>query len=80
VLFNKFKRVKAFVFDVDGVLSNGDVLVTESGEQLRTFNTRDGYAVQLAVKKGYPVAIITGGNSAGVRLRMEGLGVRDVFM
>lgn len=79
-MFSKFKNVKAFVFDVDGVLSNGDVLVTESGDQLRTFSTRDGYALQLAVKRGYPIAIITGGKSKGIRARMNGLGIVDVFI
>lgn len=80
MIFDQFKRVKAFVFDVDGVLSDGNVLVTEQGEQLRSFNIKDGYAIQLAVKKGYPIAIITGGKSSGVQKRMEALGVEDVFM
>lgn len=79
-MFNKFKNVKAFVFDVDGVLSNGEILVTESGNQLRTFSTRDGYTLQLAVKRGYPIAIITGGKSKGIRDRMNGLGIADVFI
>ncbi|WP_257669048.1 KdsC family phosphatase [Parapedobacter tibetensis] len=80
MLFEKFKQVRAFVFDVDGVLSDGSILVTEQGEQLRTFNTRDGYAIQLAVKKGYPIAVITGGRSLGVKLRMEGLGIKDIYI
>ncbi|MFC3196773.1 KdsC family phosphatase [Parapedobacter deserti] len=79
MLFDKFKQVKAFVFDVDGVLSNGEILLTEKGEQLRSFNIKDGYAMQLAVKKDYPMAIITGGSSIGIRRRMEGLGISDVF-
>ena len=72
-------NVKAFAFDVDGVFS-GNIFLTESGEQLRTMNIKDGYAVQLAVKKGYPIAIITGGYSEGIRKRFEGLGVTDIFM
>lgn len=80
VLFDQLKRVKAFVFDVDGVLTNGEVLVTEEGEQLRSFYIKDGYALQLAVKQGYPIAIITGGKSLGVKLRLEGLGIKDVFI
>jgi 3-deoxy-D-manno-octulosonate 8-phosphate phosphatase (KDO 8-P phosphatase) len=80
MLFDKLKRVKAFVLDVDGVLTNGEVLVTEQGEQLRSFSIRDGYALQLAVKKGFPIAVITGGRSEGVRLRLKGLGITDVFM
>lgn len=80
MLFDKLKRVKAFILDVDGVLTNGEVLVTEQGEQLRSFNIRDGYALQLAVKKGFSIAVITGGRSEGVRLRLEGLGITDIFM
>ncbi|MFC6098576.1 KdsC family phosphatase [Olivibacter domesticus] len=80
MLFDKLKRVKAFILDVDGVLTNGEVLVTEQGEQLRSFNIRDGYALQLAVKKGFSIAVITGGRSEGVRLRLEGLGIIDTFM
>lgn len=79
-VFEKFKNTKAFVFDVDGVLTNGEVLVNESGEQLRTFYIKDGYALQLAIKRNYPIAIITGGKSLGVKLRMEGLGIKDVFI
>lgn len=79
-LFERFKKVKAFVFDVDGVLTNGEVLVTEEGEQLRSFSIKDGYALQLAIKKGYPIAIITGGRSKGVKLRLNGLGIHDVFL
>src|SRR5690606_20081852 len=79
-IFEKFKRIKAFVFDVDGVLTNGEVLVTENGEQLRAFYIKDGYALQLAVKQGYPIAVITGGKSQGVKLRLEGLGIKDVFI
>lgn len=79
-LFDQFKKVKAFVFDVDGVLTNGEVLVTDQGEQLRSFYIKDGYALQLAVKRGYPVAVITGGKSSGVELRLKGLGVQDVFL
>lgn len=80
LLFDRLKGIRAFVFDVDGVLTNGQVLVTESGEQLRSFNIKDGYALQLAVKCSYPVAIITGARSEGVRLRMEGLGIRSVYL
>lgn len=79
-VFERFKKVKAFAFDVDGVFTNGDVLVSEAGEQLRTFNIKDGYALQLAIKSGYPVVIISGGKSKGVVLRFESLGVKDIFM
>src|SRR5690554_5176317 len=80
VLFDQLKRVKAFVFDVDGVLTNGEILVTEKGEQLRSFYIKDGYALQMAIKQGYPIAVITGGKSVGVKLRLEGLGIKDVFI
>ena len=72
-------RVKAFAFDVDGVFS-GNIFITSSGEQLRSMNIKDGYAVQLAVKKGFPIAIITGGFSEAIRARFQGLGVTDIYM
>lgn len=79
-IFERFKKVKAFAFDVDGVFTNGNVLVSENGDQLRTFNVKDGYALQLAIKLGYPVLIVSGGNSLGVSLRFKGLGVKDIYM
>lgn len=78
--FRGFKEIDAFVFDVDGVFTNGDVLVTESGEQLRSFNTKDGYALQLAVKLGYHILIVSGGMSNGVIHRFTSLGVQDIFI
>jgi 3-deoxy-D-manno-octulosonate 8-phosphate phosphatase (KDO 8-P phosphatase) len=75
----QFKEVKTFIFDVDGVLTNSQVLVTESGEQLRTMNIKDGYAIKKAVRAGYRVCIITGGSSEGVVKRLEGLEVKDIF-
>ena len=71
--------VKAFVFDVDGVFSH-NVIVHPSGELLRTMNIKDGFAVQYAIKKGYPMAIITGGNSDAVRKRFESLGITDIYL
>ncbi len=79
-VFDRFKKVKAFAFDVDGVFTNGEVLVSENGDQQRSFNIKDGYALQLAIKAGYPVVIISGGKSKGVVLRFESLGVKDIFM
>ncbi|HEX3008107.1 MAG TPA: HAD hydrolase family protein [Bacteroidales bacterium] len=76
---DKLKTVKAFAFDVDGVFSE-NVILDPSGELLRTMNIKDGYAVQLAVKRGYPVAIITGGNSQAIKMRFENLGVKDVYL
>lgn len=72
--------ISTFVFDVDGVFTGNTVYLMPGGEQMRTANVRDGYAVQLAVKKGYRIAIITGGNSEEVRRRFEGLGVTDIYL
>ena len=73
-------KVKALVFDVDGVFTNGVVVIHPSGELLRTSNTRDGYAIHKAVVQGYPVAIITGGKSEAVKVRFRGLGVTDIYL
>ena len=73
-------RIKAIVFDVDGVLSAETITLSADGEPLRTVNIKDGYAIQLAVKLGLRIAIITGGNTGAVRLRYERLGVQDIMM
>ncbi len=73
-------RIKAFAFDVDGVLSASSIPLYPTGEPMRVINIKDGYAIQLAVKLGYPVAIITGGNTEAVRKRFEGLGVKDLYL
>ncbi len=78
-LFDKIKAVKAFVFDVDGVFTNNDLLVTESGELLRTMNVRDGQAVKWAIRAGFPVAVITGGRSEGAKKRLTDLGVLEYY-
>jgi 3-deoxy-D-manno-octulosonate 8-phosphate phosphatase (KDO 8-P phosphatase) len=72
--------VKAFAFDVDGVLSGSTVILHPTGEPMRTVNIKDGYALQLAVKKGYPIAIITGGDTRSVRLRFKRLGIKNIYM
>lgn len=76
----KLTRIKAFIFDVDGVLTDGSVTLLPDGEQVRTMNIKDGYALQLAIKKGYKVAIISGGKSEMVKKRLNGLGILDVYM
>ncbi len=73
-------NVKAFAFDVDGVFTNGTVFLHPGGEFLRMMNIKDGYAVQYCIKKGYPVAVITGGNSNMIRKRFEYLGVTDIYL
>lgn len=76
----KLNRVKAFIFDVDGVLTNGSVTLMPDGDQVRVMNIKDGYALQLAAKRGYKVAIISGGRSEMVRKRLNGLGITDVYL
>lgn len=76
----KLKNIKCFVFDVDGVLTNGSLHITSEGQLLRTMNIKDGYAMQLAVKKGYPVIIISGGKEDGVIIRLQKLGVQEIYM
>lgn len=73
-------KIKALAFDVDGVLSAETIGLHPGGEPMRTVNIKDGYAIQLAVKLGLHVAIITGGKTEAVRKRYEGLGVPDVYL
>lgn len=76
----KLPRIKTLLFDVDGVLTNGQVFLMENGEFLRNMNSKDGYALQLAVRKGYRIAMITGGSSQIIKKALHGLGVQDVFL
>ncbi|MDO7744634.1 MAG: HAD hydrolase family protein [Pedobacter sp.] len=80
MLLQKLKSITTFIFDVDGVLTTGDVIASETGELLRTFNIKDGYALQLAVKKGYHVCIISGGRGQAMEKRFAGLGIPDVHL
>ncbi|MCB0401304.1 MAG: HAD hydrolase-like protein [Flavobacteriales bacterium] len=73
-------KINTFVFDIDGVLSDGSILVTENGGQLRTMSTRDGVAITMALKKGYNMAIISGGNDQSVIHRLKYLGIQDIFI
>ena len=74
------KKVRAVIFDVDGVLSAGTISMDAEGQPQRTMNIKDGYAIQLAVKHGLEIAIITGGKGDSIRKRYESLGVKDIFM
>lgn len=74
------KKIKALFFDVDGVLSRETISMSPSGEPLRTVNIKDGYALQLAVKAGFHVAIITGARTQAVKVRYNGLGITDVYI
>ncbi len=79
-IWAKLSKVKAFVFDVDGVLTDGKLLVTESGELLRSMNVRDGLAMKKAIVSGYQVHIITGGSSQGVKSRLAALGCHSIHL
>src|SRR5688500_14526350 len=79
-LLDSFRKIKVFAFDVDGVLTDGSLLVFDTGEQVRRMNIKDGFALQLAIKKGYRVVVISGSYSAAVRQRLDKLGVQDVYM
>lgn len=78
-VLSSFKKVTTFIFDVDGVLTDGRVLVLESGEMARTMNVKDGYALQLAIKKGYKIFIVSGSSRSAVEKRMNYLGIQDIF-
>ena len=74
------KNITTFVFDVDGVLTNGTVIATESGDLLRSFNIKDGYALQLAKKKGYHICIISGSHGKATAKRFQNLGLSHVYL
>jgi len=74
------KKIKAFIFDVDGVLSPDSIPLSPEGEPMRMVNIKDGFAINLAVQNGYGVAIITGADTEGVRKRFSRLGVKDIYM
>lgn len=76
----KLRKVTTFLFDVDGVFTDGVIYLMPDGEQVRTANVKDGYVVQLAVKKGFRIAVLTGGDSKAVANRFERLGVRDIYL
>ena len=77
--YSKLRKIKSFIFDVDGVLTDCGLLITEKGEFLRRMNVRDGAAIKMALSKGFRVAIITKGNSVGVKDRLLFLGADPVF-
>lgn len=79
-LLELFAPIRTFVFDVDGVLTDGTLMLTEDGHMLRSMNIKDGYAMQLAIKKGYKVWVISGGKSEAVRLRLNKLGLSDIHI
>ncbi|MBT8256912.1 MAG: HAD-IIIA family hydrolase [Bacteroidia bacterium] len=72
--------ITTFIFDVDGVLTDGNVIVTTEGSLLRRMNIKDGFALKTAVDNGYHVCIISGGSNEGVRARLRGLGVTNIYL
>jgi len=74
------RNIKAFVFDVDGVISSSQVILHASGDMMRTVNTRDGFAIKTAIEAGFKVGIITGARSESLRGRFKELGTDDVFL
>jgi 3-deoxy-D-manno-octulosonate 8-phosphate phosphatase (KDO 8-P phosphatase) len=75
-----FKNIKLFVLDVDGVLTDGSLILLDNGEMARRMNIKDGYALQLAIKKGYEILIISGGTSKAVELRLQKLGLKNIHL
>jgi len=76
----KLTQIKAFVLDVDGVLTNGGLILYPDGKFLRQMNAKDGYAIKLAIQHGYKIAIITGGREENIKIRLKNLGVHEVFL
>lgn len=74
------RQIDTFIFDVDGVLTNGTVHIMPSGEMLREMNIRDGFAMKAALESGYNICIISGGNNEGVRIRLRNLGISDIHL
>lgn len=79
-VYQLFPKIKAIVMDIDGVLTDNKILVTEEGQFLRSMNVKDGYAIKRALQAGLHVGIISGGRSEGARKRFELLGVREIYL
>lgn len=76
----KLKKVTTFILDIDGVITDSVLIMHPSGEFLRNMSTKDGYAIKKAIDLGFNVFIISGGESASMRKRLEYLGVKEVYM
>jgi len=76
----KFKNINTFIFDVDGVLTNGGLYLFPDGRFVRKMNAKDGFALKLALKMGYNIAIITGGREKNIKERLEKLGIINIFL
>ena len=77
---HKLKNIKAFVLDVDGVLTNGELYIHPDGKLMRKMNAKDGYILKLATQLGYKIAIITGGREQEIKIRLKKLGIHEVFL
>jgi 3-deoxy-D-manno-octulosonate 8-phosphate phosphatase (KDO 8-P phosphatase) len=77
---SELKKISTFIFDYDGVLTDGTVILQHDGDALRTAHVKDGYALQLAIRMGYNVAIISGGRSLTMQKRFESLRINDFFL
>ena len=73
-------NVSTLIFDVDGVMTNGKIIITTEGEMYREMHTRDGFALKYASLKGYKIGVISGGTNEGVKKRLELLGVNKVYL
>ena len=74
------KKIGTFILDVDGVLTNGNILVTSKGKMLREMNTKDGFIIKYALDEGFKIFIISGGTNKGVRERLKDLGIEEIFL
>ncbi|MBR9915745.1 MAG: HAD hydrolase family protein [Algicola sp.] len=74
------EQITTFIFDVDGVLTDGTVTIMTNGDMLRRMNIKDGYALKTAKNAGFNMCIISGGTNLGVQKRLEGLGITDVYL
>ena len=73
-------QINTFIFDVDGVLTDGSIQISTDGELLRTMNIKDGYAMKHARSQGFTICVISGGKNEGVRLRLKNLGITDIYL
>ncbi len=79
-ILSLFKPVRHFIFDIDGVLTDGTLIISADGTLLRSMNIKDGYAIQLAIKNGFTVSVISGAKGEAIEKRLLGLGVEDVHL
>lgn len=76
----KLKDITTFIFDVDGVLTDGKFFLHPSGEQIRSMNVKDGMAIKIAIQKGFKIGIISGGKSEGLVQRFKHLKIQDIYL